>query len=172
MYRWAIPWWTATVASRRGRIKKITKKGKTLQPWVLMSLDFLKCFCLSLSLQKKKGKATQDIHYIVLCYPVLYISWNPRCRVQKKYSLRGKVNLQCSRSGKTIRWTGGEETRSKLFPPFFFPFFSIVWGAASKEALSSLECPRHHRREGSNDKWIQETPVCCSFIWGPCLPVM
>lgn len=55
------------------------------------------------------------------CYPVLYISWNSRCRApQKKSSSRGKVSLQRSRSGKTIRWNGREETRSKLFPLFFF----------------------------------------------------
>lgn len=29
---------------------------------------------LSFSLAQQKGKATQDIHYIVPCYPVLYIS--------------------------------------------------------------------------------------------------
>ncbi len=85
----------------------------------------------------------------MLCYPVLYISWNPRCRVQEKSSSRGKVSPQRSRSGKPIRWNGREETRSKLFPLFFLfsPSFekrvgvggspwSVAAVTAGKEAMT------------------------------------
>lgn len=115
-YRWTITLWRATVGLYR--IQKKTKKGKTLQPWVLMSLDFQ----VFLSLFLKKKTNTRNI----LCCVILFCTFPEIQGVghkkKKKSSSRGKVSLQRSRSGKTIRWNGREETRSKLFPLFFFLF--------------------------------------------------
>lgn len=128
-YRWTITLWRATVGlnTMQSRIQKKTKKGKTLQPWVLMSLDFQ--VFLSLFFFKKRKTNTRNI----LCRVILFCTFPEIQGVghKKKSSSRGKVSLQCSRSGKTIRWNGREETRSKLFP-LFFSFLSIilekVWG--------------------------------------------
>lgn len=98
--------------------KQKSKKHCSLGHWCH---SILKC-CFVF---EKKKKENWHKKYVVLCYPVLYISWNPRCRVQEKSSSRGNVSPQCSRSGKTIRWNRREETRSKLFP-LFFSFLSII----------------------------------------------
>lgn len=71
--------------------------------------------------------------------------------VQEKSSLRGKVSLQCSASGKTIRWNGKEETRSMLLPLFFFfSLHHLRKGLQWRGALFSLECRSGHSGEGSN----------------------
>lgn len=97
--------------------KRKKEKHSSLGRWCHW---ILKCFSVSRKEENWHKK------YVVLCYPVLYISWNPRCRVQEKSSLREKVRLQHLRSGKTISWNGRKEMRSKLFP-LFFPFLSIIW---------------------------------------------
>lgn len=150
-YRWTITLWRATVGlnTMQSRIQKKTKKGKTLQPWALMSLDFQ--VFLSLFFFKKRKTNTRNI----LCRVILFCTFPEIQGVghKKKSSSRGKVSLQCSRSGKTIRWNGREETRSKLFPLFFFfslhhfreglglgglyPPWSVPAITAGKEAMTS-----------------------------------
>lgn len=130
--------------------KRKKEKHSSLGRWCHW---ILKCFSVS---QKEENWHKK---YVVLCYPVLYISWNPRCRVQEKSSLREKVSLQHLRSGKTISWNGRKEMRSKLFPLFslFSPSFEkkMGWeGCLTPLWVSSCW-------EGSHDKRIQDKLVYC-----------
>lgn len=150
-YRWIITLWKATVGLNTRQ--EYRRKGqKTLQPWALMSLNFQVFLSLSTNQHKK---------YIMPRYPVLYISLNPRCKVQNKKNPVQKERSALSVQGLEKPLGGMEGKRQGL--SYFLSFFlfspSFQRRIGGRGALSSSECSSRPCWEGSNDKRTQETLV-------------
>lgn len=129
---------------------KEKRKNSSLGCWCHW---ILKCFSVS---QKEENWHKK---YVVLCYPVLYISWNPRCRYRKNpvrerrsaFSIWGLEKPLVGMEGK--RWGLSYFLSFSLFSPSFEK--KMGWeGCLTPLWVSSCW-------EGSHDKRIQDKLVYC-----------
>lgn len=160
--------WTITLRARHKseyHADKTTgknKKGKTLQPWLLMSLDSQELFVT----QKTK---TNTNRRNMLCYAILFCTFpeiqgvgyrkNPVWEGRSAFSVRGLE--------KSLGGMEGKRQSLSYFLSFFL--FSPSFEKRLRGAFSSLECRSNHYWEDSNDKRTQDTLVYCdsSSIWCP-----
>lgn len=130
------------------------KKGKTLQPWLLMSLDSQVFFVPP----QKRKTSTRNM----LCCAILFCTFpeiqgvgyrkNPVWEGRSAFSARGLE--------KPLSEIEGKRQGLSYFLSFFFSLHHLRKGLG-RGALSSLECPSCHCWEGSNDKRSQDALLYC-----------